>query len=220
MIKKPVIYNDVWILENWKKYLNWLSLRNEYNRVHDTDIGYTTFKSHCNRKLGLNFMYTKEQKKWLIDNYPNLGRVKAARQFNKAFGTNKSSEAIKNQAQKLGLKVTSNRKKERAIENTGRYHPVGSEVPGSHGEIYVKTENGFVRKKNLVFGDIPKGHALVHLDGNRENCEKDNLMPLSRQHLALMTANRFWSDNSTITKTGVLCCELETALKKERINYD
>lgn len=114
MRKKPVIYNDVWILENWEKYLNWLSLRNEYNRVHDTDIGYTAFKSHCNRKLGLNFMYTKEQKKWLVDNYPNLGRVKAARQFNKVFGTNKSSGAIKVQAQKLGLKVTSNRKKRKS----------------------------------------------------------------------------------------------------------
>lgn len=212
MNSRSISYEDAWILDNWEKHKNWLSLRNEYNRVHKTDIVYTTFKSHCNMKLGLNFMYTEEQKQWLINNYPKLGRVKAAEHFNKIFTTNKTPQAIKAQCIKLGLKVDSDRRKQKAIENTGRFHPIGTEVPKSHGEIYVKTENGFVRKKNLVYGKVPKGYSLVHLDGDRKNCDKENLMPLSRQQLALMTANRLWSSNPTITKTGVICCKLQEVL--------
>ena len=214
-----ITYDDDWIIANWEKYRNWLSLRNEYNRIHHTDIGYTTFKSHCNRKLGLNFLYTKEQKEWLIEHYPSLGRVKVTELFNETFDTNKSIDAIKNQCRRLGLKVNEQRKKDRALENTGTtIYPIGAEVIKQHGEIYVKTEAGYKRKKDLIYGEKPKGSVLVHLDGDPQNCTKDNLMPLSRSHLALMTKNNFWSSNAEITKTGVKCCDLAIALKEKNID--
>lgn len=214
MSSRAIAYDDAWILRNWENYRNWLTLRNEYNRVHETEIGYTTFKAHCNGKLGLNFMYSEEQRQWLIDNYPRLGRVKTAKRFNEVFKANKSVQAIKNQCIKLGLRVDAERRKQIAIENTGRWHPVGEEVPMSHGEIYVKLEEGFVRKKNLVYGDVPSGCSLVHLDGDKTNCSKGNLMPLTREQLAMMTAYRFWSKDATVTKTGVMCCELESMVKR------
>lgn len=208
-----VTYDDEWILANWDTYKNWLSLKNEYNKVHGTAIGYSTFKSHCNRGLGLNFLYSEEQVEWLKSNYPKLGRVKTTEEFNKKFGTARTVGGIKVKCQKLGLKVTEERRKEKVLENTGCFvHPIGTEVTKQHGEIYIKTEDGWVRKKNLVYGKIPDGKILVHLDGNRKNCSKDNLIPITRKQSALMTYNDFWSADAEVTKTGTIWCDLAITL--------
>ena len=207
-------YDDDWIFEHWWEYRNWLSLCTEYNKVHETDIFYETFRCHCERKLGLTFKYSNEEEAFLKEHYPTLGYVKTAELFNQRFKP-RSPNGIKIKCKKLGLKVTPERKKAKVIEVTGRYWPIGSEVKKQHGEIYVKTEDGFKRKKDILYGEIPKDHALVYLDGNKENCNKDNLVAVKRPILALMTTRKFWSKNPDLTKTGILCCELEDAIKKK-----
>jgi len=208
----PVRYDDDWIVAHWEPLRNWLKLRDEYNRVHGTDIKYSTFKAHCNVKLGLNYHYSEEQLEWLKENYPKLGRIKAAKIFNEKFSENKSAWAIKNMCQRMGLRVTEERHSEIAIENSGRYHPVGAVRPMAHGEPYVKTEDGWVPVKEQVMGK-QKGKILVFLDGNQNNVEKNNLMFITRAVSARMTKNEFWSENPEITKTGILCCELEGMVK-------
>lgn len=212
-----ITYDDKWIADNWQKYRNWLRLCNAYNEVHGTDIKYNTFKSHCNRECSLNYHYTDEQKQWLINNYPHLGRVKCAKEFNRIFSDSRTPQAIKVECKKLGLYVTDSRKKERAIENTGRYHENGTVVSGSNGESYIKTENGWKRVKDLVYGDKPDGYILVHLDNDVTNNSVNNIRAISRSVNARMTANKFWSEDPDITKSGILCCELEEFLKEE--NY-
>lgn len=208
------MYDDEWILENWKIHKNWLKLCNAYNLEHNTNIKYNTFKSHCNRELILGFKYSDEQKAWLCENYPKLGRVKTAEKFNEVFSENKTPHAIKVICQKMGLRVTFERRQARAIENTGKLvHDIGTIVPKSHGELYKKTIDGWVRLKNINYGKpIPKDKAIIHLDNNVLNCEKDNLVAVDRTILARMTANKFWSSDKEITQTGLLCCELEAVL--------
>lgn len=207
------VYDDAWILAKWKDILNWNRLCVLYNEAHGCSVGYSAFKSHCNRDLGLNFQYTDEQKAWLKENYPNLGRVKAAEAFNRIFHENKTPGAIRIAAEKLGLRVSAQRKKNISIENTGRCHPVGTIVPKAHGEPYMKTENGWIPVKNLLMGLHP-GQVLAHLDGNTNNCNPENLVVISRAVFVKMAKNGFWSDNPVITKTGILWCELDEALRK------
>lgn len=210
-----ITYDDEWIADNWQKYRNWLRLCDAYNETHGTDIKYNTFKSHCNRECSLNYHYTDEQKQWLINNYPHLGRVKCAKKFNRIFNDSRTPQAIKVECKKLGLYVTDSRKKERAIENTGRYHENGTIVSGSNRESYIKTENGWKRVKDLVYGDKPDGYILVHLDNDVTNNSVNNIRAISRSVNARMTANKFWSEDPDITKSGILCCELEELLKEE-----
>lgn len=64
---------------------------------------------------------------------------------------------------------------------------------------------------------VKKGEnqVIVHIDGNKNNNDPDNLFIASRSTLGRMLKNQFWSDNPTITKTGLICCELEELLNKE-----
>lgn len=212
-------WDDAWILYNWKTFRNWYRLCISYNEVHQTNILYTTFKAHCYKNLGLNFHYSKEQEEWLKENYPKLGRIKTAKAFNKMFHENKTPEAIKMECQKLGLHVNESRRKERAIENTKRYHPTGSIRLGAHDEPYLKTKDGWIRVKELVMGKIEKGQVIIHLDQDPTNCDESNLMIVSRSILQKMMKNKFWSENPEITRTGVIWCKLYEALKEqEHIN--
>lgn len=205
-------WDNEWILSRWKDRMNWNKLCIEYNEAHGTSIKYNTFKSHCNREMALNYHYSEEQKAWLRENYPSLGRIKGAKLFNEVFNENKSPEAVRLASEKLGLRVSADRKKVIPIENTGRFHAIGVVVPKTHGEPYVKTAEGWVRLKDLSYGSKPKGHVIVHLDGNVKNFNKENLDAVPRSVTARMTKNRFWSSEPEITRTGIACCKLEEIL--------
>lgn len=212
----PIAYDDEWIASRWKDYMNWNRLCNDYNKAHGTDIKYNTFKSHCNRELALNHHYSDEQLAWLRENYPALGRVKCTELFNKVFNEDKSVQAIKVMCVRMGLKVSAERKRMIGIENSKRFHPVGTVLIRTHGEPYVKTRKGWVRLKDLSYGKKPKGHIIVHLDGDVNNYKKENLMAISRSVSVKMAKNKFWSSCPEITKTGIMCCELENALSKSK----
>lgn len=220
MDRARIQWDDEYILDNWEYHRNWLSLNRAYDRAHGTVIRYNTFKSHCHR-LGLDFHYSAEQQEWLREFYPDHGYVVTAEEFNKRYNTNRSPNAVKNQCKRMGLRVEYHRRQARGIENSHQnIHPVGSIVVKQHGEPYLKTENGYKQLKRIVYGKVPRGKVLIHLDGNQANCEKDNLYPVSRAVLARMTKNRFWSENGIITKTGAMCCELEDIYMKRKERCD
>ena len=207
-------YDDTWILERYETFRNWLTLCEMYNAEHSTNIGYNTFKAHCNRELSVNHMYSDEQEDWLREHYPILGRYATTEAFNERFCENKTVNAIKVHCIQMGLKVSDERRKKKAVENTGRCHCIGESTIGSHGEKYVKTPDGWKREKELVYGPVPKGMNIVHLDGDVTNNNRENLVAIDRQSMAMMTANRFWSEHPEITRTGIMCCELEMQIKK------
>lgn len=210
----PVRYDEEWIIAHWKSFRNWRKLCDEYNKVHGTDINYNTFKSYCNRCLNLNFHYSDEQLEWLKENYPKLGRVKATKAFNELFNESRTTSAIRKRCIEMNLKVTCDRLRDRAIENTGRYKEVGELGTGGNGDPYIKTDEGWIPVKYAVAGK-QEGKILVHLDGNKHNNSKENLAFITRKVSARMIKNKFWSENPEITKTGIICCELEQSLKEK-----
>lgn len=207
------IYNDAWILDKWKTTFNWNKLCKMYNAEHNSNIGYNAFKSHCYKKLNLKLAYSKEQQQWLIENYPKLGREQTTKEFNIVFHENKTPGAIKMQCKKLGIHISDERRKEINKQISSKYYPIGTIVQKSHDEPYIKTDNGWIRLKEMHYKRSKK-EVIIHLDRNPNNCNPDNLIVISQAISVKMSKNGFWSDNPEITRTGILWCQLDEALNK------
>ena len=209
-------WDDDWIADRWSDVRNWNTLCNLYNSEHGTNISYNTFKCHCNRDLELDYHYTDEELDFLRENYPAKGIDYTAREFNKKFNYKRTKGSLGVRCKLMGLKVTEERTKD-VNDRIGSLNrlPINSKIEKEHGEIYVKTENGWKREKDIVFGEKPKGYIIVHLDKNVKNNSKENLCAIPRGVCSRMSINKFWSENRDITKTGILACQLEDALNRK-----
>ena len=94
------------------------------------------------------------------------------------------------------------------------WRPVGSEriTKDGYTEIKIAEPNVWKLKHLVVWekenGPIPKGHALVFADGNKENLDINNLMLISREKLLIMNTNELIKKDAELTKTGVLIAEV------------
>lgn len=72
-----------------------------------------------------------------------------------------------------------------------RRYPVGAIVQHRDGYIFVKRDDGWIAQHRLVaeaaHGELNKGDRVYHIDGDRTNNNKDNLVVLhfntTRYHL-------------------------------------
>lgn len=98
--------------------------------------------------------------------------------------------------------------------------PIGSERTNSDGFLQVKlTDTGYpprdwVMKSTIewekVNGQIPEGHLLRFIDGNRANCNPENLLLVSRQENAVM--NR-WLRLNDLPEGGLIAVHLMAKIK-------
>lgn len=88
--------------------------------------------------------------------------------------------------------------------------PVGDERVTRDGyvEVKVKDPNTWQLKQRFIWeqahGEIPKGHVLLFLDGDKTNFNLSNLQLVTRAQLARINQNRLISDKPELTKTGAL----------------
>jgi hypothetical protein len=79
-------------------------------------------------------------------------------------------------------------------------------------EIKVSDPNKWRLKHNVIWeeihGQIPKGHCIIFLDGNRLNLELDNLHLITRAQLARLNHHHLISDIAELTKTGVIIVDI------------
>ncbi len=107
--------------------------------------------------------------------------------------------------------------------------PIGYERITKDGYIEVKVfdrpdrEKGiknFVPKHRLVweqiYGPIPKGCKIFFLDGNRQNCDIENLALVTEAEHLEMTRRCLRNDNPQFTKTGVLIAKSVIATRKAK----
>jgi len=213
-------YHDDWILEHWDSEKNWNRLASRYNDVFKANVSYVAFKSYCNRHLGLSFKYTQVEDDWLRENFPKIGKNDIGEMFNQNFGTKRSTNGVYVRCKKLGLKVNEERRtvwKNRIAEI--RKQPIGHIAEREHGTLYIKTEDGWKRCKELVIGK-QKGKLIIHLDGNKWNLDKENLAVIDRKISAIMTAEGFWSTDSEVTKTGIEWSKLKIVLKEKGVDVE
>lgn len=113
--------------------------------------------------------------------------------------------------------------------------PIGYERITKDGYIEVKIKmrpsrpncnDNFKLKHRLVWekvhGPIPKGHNIIFLDGNRQNCAPENLAIVTKQEHQQMTRRGLRNEIPQITKTGIIIAKAgvasQRAKKKARNN--
>lgn len=169
--------------------------------------------------------YTKEQDEWIFenvykyDNYENL-----ARDFNKIFGSNKKGRGIQSHAVRY-LGIVSGRQafKKGIVPHNRR--EVGSERTLDNGYIYVKiacgkdTNKTWIAKQRVIYlqnnGEIPKGHNIIFLDGNKTNFSPENLACISNRTQRILQSRAWYFNNSKLTEAAIKVVELENILKEE-----
>lgn len=94
------------------------------------------------------------------------------------------------------------------------HRPVGSERINVDGyvEIKVAEPNKWKNKGRViyesVYGEIPKGHALIYLDGNKQNLDISNLKLIDRAEELIMNRRKLRYKNKELTETGLLIAKV------------
>lgn len=72
--------------------------------------------------------------------------------------------------------------------------PVGSERTDTDGYLFVKIAmpDVWIAKHHMEFEEVPDGHKVIFLDGNKRNFNKENLMVVSNaEHMGRNTIHRY-----------------------------
>lgn len=104
---------------------------------------------------------------------------------------------------------------------------VGEERITKDGYIMVKkaarneTNNNFFDLKHKIvweaaYGKIPKGHCLIFLDGDKTNCDLNNLRLVSRAELARLNQNHLLGVNGKDNSSAILISKILTAIGKKK----
>lgn len=165
------------------------------------------------KSVNLSREYSQEEKQWLCDNYPHLGMKETTKQFNEKFNRNKKPKTLQRYCtQRLNLNVTQD-----YLENK-RYwftSAIGTISKNCRGEWKIKTENGWELLTRSMFENIPDGYIVVHLDCNKDNNEKDNLVMIKNGVQTTLRNWGMWSENAKITETALKWYELYVLLKND-----
>lgn len=167
--------------------------------------------------------YSEAEKQWLRENAPICSYDKLAPLLFEKFGRKVRPETLCEYCRvKLGIDKHEQFgfKKANIPYNT---MPIGAEKV-QKGSVYVKVSATGDRKKDwipktkLVYGEVPKRHILVFLDGNSINVTRENLYCVEQRVHARLAKNRWFSTDPMITLTAIRWCEHFYALKdfKER----
>lgn len=226
-------FNDDWLMSNHHRYKSYAELAKAHNELFGTCFSRMQMKNHAGLILGIRmdgYWLTDEMKEWIVREYPKSGTSdEKAEKFNKAFGTHRDGHSIREMARNLGVALGDEalaEYKQKSADTLIRYNtevkakPIGYVGRPSNGYPMVKTENGWISQARHEYlkshDEIPSGNVIIFLDGNVQNVDADNLMAIPQKWQAIMTANKFWSEHPMITKSGIVWCELLTALKAER----
>lgn len=223
-------WHDEWIVENLYSYPSYAALAQAYNEKYGTDIKPNTIGTHVKHNLGIDKtrltgeFLTEEQKAFIEEYYPTHSVKDTTEAFNKRFNTNKGKSTMLNYARRHNLTVNEDivtkSKIDAAHGENSRfpYRKIG-DARFDGGRWVIKTEEGWEQSGRAIWkkehGDIPKGYAVIHLDGDCGNWDINNLMCVPVKYVGVLQGNNMRSSNSEITRTAVLWCELSELLELE-----
>lgn len=166
------------------------------------------------------------------------------RLFNDEFDMNVTSEQIKSLMSRNRIKTNRDARfvkgqtswnKGKKFESRGRsaetqfkkgqrplnYRPIGSERYTKDGYVEIKVSDTGRRWKHKhvhlweqVNGAVPKGHAVIFLDGDKYNLSLDNLKLITRGELARLNHERLISEHAEVTETNINLVRLAGAVRK------
>lgn len=101
--------------------------------------------------------------------------------------------------------------------------PIGSERINAEGYIEIKVEPKKWRLKHVVLWEqankrpVPRNHAVIYADGDRQNLDIDNLVLVTRAQLLYMNQNNLIFKDAELTKAGANIARLNSAIKSSAI---
>lgn len=103
------------------------------------------------------------------------------------------------------------------------YRPVGSERITKDGyiEIKVKDPRTWKLKHRIIWeeanGPVPKGSAIIMLDGDKTNCELSNLKLVKRSELLIINRYSLFQDDAELNDTAAnLAKMIDTVNEKKK----
>lgn len=110
--------------------------------------------------------------------------------------------------------------------------PVGYERITKDGYIEVKIKmrpsrpdcnDNFKAKHHIVWeqanGPVPKGYKLTFLDGNKQNCNLENLALITNKEHLYLTRSGLRNKNPQITETGILIVRSGIAVADRKLKH-
>jgi len=200
-----------WLEKNCSKY-RISDLINEFHKEYGNNITSKQLKSKINNASNnlhcpSYFKFTKEHLEWIKNNYDNpLTSEKIKEMFNKEFEVNVTASMIKNKARSLGCLKSKENLAKMYSKTCKKTMEIGSERI-INGYIYKKIANNprtttknfketwdlkqrYVWKQH--YGDIPKDYVIGFKDGNRLNCDIDNLFMLKKSDMSSLVSNEIY----------------------------
>lgn len=164
----------------------------------------------------------------LINNKFNLELT--VEQINGAIGRYKLNTGFNGQFKKGSIPANkgtkgltrANRTSFKKGQTPVNYRPIGSERVNVEGytEVKIADPNKW-RLKHIVIwekenGPLPKGHAIIFGDGNRENLDIDNLILVTRRQLLILNRNRLIQKDAELTKVAVNIAKVHEKISERK----
>lgn len=224
------MYEDEWIVENLYAYPSYMALAKAHNEIFGTCIGATAIGHHVKHDLGIDKrrlsgeFLTEEQKAFIEEYYPHHSVAETAKAFNEKFGTDKQKYTMRNYARKHGLVVdeevvTKSKRSPHCKDGSSKRaeRDIGS-VRFDGRYWVVKTKDGWKPCHKAVWEehhrDVKDGHAIIFLDGDRNNYAIENLAEIPIEYLGMLEKNDLRSSHPVLTKAGIAWCDLKVAIEK------
>jgi hypothetical protein len=177
--------------------------------------------------------YTNEQIEWIKQNYPLYSMEETIKLFNEKFNMNISKSTFRGIIYHYHILCGRTVRFEKGYTPPPKGHPIGAESITKDGYIIVKLDAPYphpISKLNPIwvfkqvyvyeqaYGPIPKGHKLIFLDGNRQNCELSNLQLISNDVHLRMNSNKYYNHSKEVTQAGIAIFQTEKLIKEELDN--
>ena len=185
---------------------------------------------------GPRHIWSDEEKQHLAEITPGRGHKEIQSMMSCKFGFDYTHHQIKGAItrNKLNTGRTGRFEKGRATWNKGtkgltkanvtsfkkgqkphNYKPLGSERITKDGYCEIKVSDTGRRwrlKHVLIYekhhGKVPKGSAVIFLDGDKRNFDIDNLYLVTRSQLAMLNKNSLIQKDAELTKTAINVVDL------------
>lgn len=156
------------------------------------------------------FNYTQEHDCFLIENFSFFTYEELKKEFDRTFEVDISINSLSHHC----LKKLNLRKCNRYL--------IGQELKrDKRVMVKIHNEKGYYNykdKSRLCYenknGKIPKGYVVVCLDGNKNNCDDDNLVAISRRELSVLAGSKWMGTERNNMQEKIKYAQLKCLLKE------
>ena len=124
-----------------------------------------------------------------------------------------------NKGKKTGIKPPNLFKKGNITWNTRELY---SERVDRDGYTYIKLTNNkkWKLKHRWIweqkYGEIPADYVIIFADGNKKNCNIENLILVARKELAVLKKNKLLRNNAELTNIGIAIAKIKIIIADKK----